>query len=340
MAKNQKQGTHTDMKNIISQLAGFGHYVPSNRIDNHQLENHFHLESGWIEQRTGIKARRWVGEGELLVDLAEKAGMAAIKNAAISRQEIALTILATSTPDHLLPPTAPLLAHRLGLSHACAYDLAGACSGFLNALVMADGFVRTHKKAALIVAANILSRRINLSECNSAILFGDAAGAVIITPSTDQTKGMLGMNFLSDGSAYDLISISAGGSEKPFNPEIPLCDYKMKLRNGPTVFTQAVKMMTQCARQAMLNAHLSSADIQHFVPHQANSRLAESTAKKLGIPSEKIISIVHEYGNSSAAGIPLALSITHQANPFCAGEKILLATAGAGMTAGAIIWGV
>jgi 3-oxoacyl-[acyl-carrier-protein] synthase III len=325
---------------LVSQFAGFGHYVPANRIDNRQLENHFHLESGWIEQRTGIKTRAWAEEDELLVDLAEKAGSAAIQNASISQQDIALTILATSTPDHLLPPTAPLLAHRLGLSNACAFDLSGACSGFLNALVMADGFVRTQQKAALIVAANILSRRINLSECHSAILFGDAAGAVIIKPTTDQTKGILGMSFLSDGSKYDLISISAGGSEKPFTPEIPSCDYKMKLYNGPVVFTQAVKMMTQCAHQAMTNAHLSSADIQHFVPHQANSRIAESTAKKLGINSEKIISIVHEYGNSSAAGIPLALSMTHQTKPFLAGERILLATAGAGMTASAVVFGV
>ena len=325
---------------LFSQLGGFGHYVPSNRIDNRQFEDHFHLKSGWIEQRTGIKARRWAREGELLVDLAEKAGIAVIKNAAISRHEIALTILATSTPDQLLPPTAPLLAHRLGLSHSCAYDLSGACSGFLNALVMADGFVRTQKKAALIVAANILSRRINLSEYNSAILFGDAAGAMIIKPSSDPTKGILGMSFLSDGSTYDLISILAGGNKRPFTPETPLCDYKMKLRDGPAVFSQAIKMMTQCATLAMMNAHLSSADIQHFVPHQANSRMAENTAKKLGIPSEKIISIVHEYGNSSSAGIPLALSITHQAKPFCAGDKILLTTAGAGMTASAIIFGV
>lgn len=325
---------------VVSQLDSFGHYVPSNRVDNHPLENRFHLASGWIEQRTGIKARRWAEEGELLVDLAEKAGLAAIEHATVSRQDIALTILATSTPDHLLPPTAPLLAHRLGLSHACAYDLSGACSGFLNALMMADGFVRTHKKAALIVAANILSRRMNASEYHSAILFGDAAGAMIIKPSTDPTQGILGMSFLLDGSTYDLISISAGGSQRPFAAEIPLCDYKMKLRDGPTIFAQAVKMMTECSHLAMMNAHLSFADIQHFVPHQANVRMAKSTANKLGIPAEKIISIVHEYGNSSAAGIPLALSMAHQAKPFFAGEKILLTTAGAGMAAGAIIWGI
>lgn len=325
---------------LASELAGLGYYVPANRIDNHQLEKGFGLKAGWIERRTGIKARRWVDENELLVDLAEKACLAAIENANFSRDEIALTILATSTPDHLLPPTAPLLAHRLGLSHACAYDLSGACSGFLQALVMADSFVRTQKKAALIVAANILSRRINLSEYNSAILFGDAAGAVIIKPSMDPTKGMLGMSFALDGSKYDLVSISAGGNKKPFTPDIPLCDYKMKLRGGPAVFAHAVKMMAQCAHQAMINAQLSSTDIQHFVPHQVNVRMAESTAKKLGIPSQKIISIVEEYGNASSAGIPLALSMAHQAKSFLPGEKILLTAVGAGMTSGAIVLGV
>lgn len=325
---------------FVSQLAGFGHCVPSNRIDNHQLESLFHLESGWIERRTGIKARHWASEDELLVELAERASIAAIENAAVSTHDIALMILATSTPDHLLPPTAPLLAHRLGLSHACAYDLSGACSGFLQALVMADGFVRTQAKTALIVAANILSRRINLSEYNSAILFGDAAGAVVIKPSTDQTKGILGINFLSDGNAYDLISISAGGNKSPFAEKTPLHDYKMKLQDGPAVFTQAVKMMAQCAHQAMTNANLSSTDIQHFIPHQANFRITESVAKKLEISSEKIISIIHEYGNSSSASIPLALSITQQTKPFNIGEKILLTSAGAGMTAGAIVVGI
>lgn len=324
----------------VSELCGLGHSVPLNRIDNIQLENRFNLESGWIEKRTGIKSRRWVGEGDLLIDLAEKAALSAINNATVLRQEIGLIILATSTPDQLLPPTAPLLAHRLGLTHSCAYDLSAACSGFLDALIMADGFVRAQNKAALIVAANILSRRINLLEPNSAVLFGDAAGAMIIKPSTDVTKGILGISFLTDGSAYDLISIAAGGSKQPFSSEIPLSDYKIKLSDGPAVFTQAIKMMAQCASQAMMNAHLSADDIQYFLPHQANLRMTENTAKKLGIASEKIISIVHEYANSSSAGIPLALSITHQAKPFLADEKILLTTVGAGMTAGAVVLNV
>lgn len=323
-----------------SELSSLGHYVPANRIENHQLEKHFQLEPGWIEQRTGIKARHWVQQNEWLVDIAEKAGMAAIKKADVSLQEIALLILATSTPDHLLPPTSPLLAHRLQLSHCLTYDLTGACSGFLHALVMADGFVRTQKKAALIVAANILSRRINLSDYKSAVLFGDAAGAMIIKPSTSQAKGILGISFLSDGSGCDLISITAGGSKKPFSPDIPLCDYKIKLGDGRALFAKALKMMTQCAASAMQHAQLSVSDIRYLVPHQANARMAENITKKLGFSRDKTVSIVEEYGNSSSAGIPLALSMRHETKRFRAGERILLTTAGAGLTASAIIWGI
>ena len=324
----------------MSQLDSLGHYVPCNRIDNQELENKFQLESGWITQRTGIKARRWANDGELLVDLAEKAGVFAMNNATVTKSEIGLMILATSTPDRLLPPTAPLLAHRLGLRNSVAYDLSGACSGFLHALVMADNFVRTQKKAALIIAANILSRRMNLADYSSAILFGDAAGAMLIKPAMDSTQGILGIHFVSDGSMYNLISISAGGSERPFASEIPLCDYKVKLHDGPSIFVEAIKMMAECGTQAMQNANLSAKDIQHFVPHQANLRMSENTAKKLGINTEKLISIVHDYGNSSAAGIPLALSIKNQTKHFKKGEKILLTAVGAGMTAGAIVFGV
>ncbi len=142
-----------------SRLVGFGHAVPARRVDNAEIEAKLGLEPGWIEGRTGIRARRWVEEGDTLSGLAAKAGEAALDEAGISRDGIALTLLATSTPDHLLPPSAPLLAHRLGLANSGAIDLAGACSGFLYALTLADGFVRTREKPVLVVAANILSRR-------------------------------------------------------------------------------------------------------------------------------------------------------------------------------------
>lgn len=323
-----------------SQLIGFGHYAPARRIDNAQMEQWLNLKSGWIEPRTGIQSRRWADENESLIDLAEKAAFSALKNAGVAPHEIAITILATSTPDHLLPPTAPLLAHRLGLTHSGAFDLAGACTGFLYALMMADGFVRTQAKPVLVVAANILSRRINLAEPSSAVLFADAAGAIVLAPTQDKSKGILAANFTADGNGYDLISIAAGGTKQPFAPDIPLHEYKMNLRDGQEVFIQAINMMTQCSLQAMADAELTFDDLHRFVPHQSNLRISEITAKKLGIPFTKMVSTINEYGNSSAAGIPLALSISHQSNPFTSGEKILLTAAGAGMSGGAIVLGL
>jgi 3-oxoacyl-[acyl-carrier-protein] synthase-3 len=323
-----------------SQLIGFGHCVPSNRVDNAQMEQWLNLEAGWIERRTGIRSRCWVEEGESLIDLAEKAGANALERAGIARHEIALTILATSTPDHLLPPTAPLLTHRLGLMNSGAFDLSSACSGFLYALSVAEGFVRTQAKPVLVVAANILSRRINLKENNSAILFGDAAGAVVMMPSTDTSKGLFGVTLVSDGSKHDLISIAAGGSQQPFCPTIATEEYKMHLRDGQAIFTQAIEIMVRCANQALVTAGLSTTDIHRFVPHQANARIIENVAKKLGISAAKTVSIISEYGNSSAASIPLALSIANQSNSFTSGEKILLTAAGAGLTGGAMVLGM
>src|SRR3984957_4641575 len=167
-----------------SRIAGLGHYVPERRVENAEIEARLGLESGWIERRTGIRARRWAAPHEALTDLAMKAGDMALDDAGIARDDVALTLLATSTPDHLLPPSAPLLTHQLGLSNSGAIDLTGACSGFLYALALADGFVRTQGKPVLIVAANILSRRINPEERDSAVLFADAAGAMVLAPST------------------------------------------------------------------------------------------------------------------------------------------------------------
>lgn len=326
--------------NYNSQIVGLGHYVPSQHIPNSQLEEMLQLERGFIERRTGIKARYWVRENETLVDLAERASSIALQNANIANDEIALTILATSTPDRLLPPTAPLLAHRLGLTHSGAFDLAGACCGFLYALTIADAFVRAQRKSVLLVAANILSRRINFGERESAILFSDAAGAVVLKPTPDQSKGILSVNFVADGGGYDLISISAGGSERPFSPMIAASEYQMSLSDGRLVFSKAVKMMVECAEKAVNEAAIKINDIDRFLPHQANLRMIEKTAKNLGMPLAKTITTITEYGNASAASMPLSLAVENQHKPFVAGEKILLTAAGAGMTGGALLFAV
>jgi 3-oxoacyl-[acyl-carrier-protein] synthase III len=323
-----------------SRVAGLGHYVPERRVENAEIEASLGLEAGWIERRTGIRARRWAAEGEALTDLAAKAGALALDDAHIARDQVALTLLATSTPDHLLPPSAPLLAHRLHLSNSGAVDLAGACSGFLYALALADGFVRTQGKPALIVAANILSRRINPEERATAILFADAAGAMVLVPSTSSTTGVLGLDLASDGSRYDLISIPAGGSRKPFIAGMDPKELLMTMRNGKSLFSQAVRMMTACSLRALEQAGLTPADIDRFVPHQANLRLCEAVCENLGLAPGKTVRTMEEFANSSAATIPLSLSLAHGDRPFTAGERLLLTAAGAGLAGGSIVLGI
>lgn len=323
-----------------SRLAGFGHAVPTRRVENAEIETKLGLESGWIERRTGIRARRWVEEGDTLSSLAARAGEGALADAGMSRDEIALTLLATSTPDHLLPPSAPLLAHRLGLANSGAIDLAGACSGFLYALTLADGFVRTQGKPVLVVAANILSRRINPAERASAVLFADAAGAVVLAPSDDPATGVIGVDLASDGSRYDLISIAAGGSSRPFSPGMAAEDFLMTMRDGREVFARAVEMMTVCATRALADACLGPESVSRFVPHQANVRIFDAVCSHLGIDPSKTVRTIEEHGNSSAATIPLSLSLTHRVKPFVPGERLLLTAAGAGLTGGAVVFGV
>lgn len=321
-------------------LAGVGHAVPERRVENAEIEARLGLEAGWIERRTGIQARHWVGEGETLSGLAARAGEAALADAGIARSEIALTLLATSTPDHLLPPSAPLLAHRLGLTNSGAIDLAGACSGFLYALTLADGFVRTQGKPVLIVAANILSRRINPAERASAVIFADAAGAIVLAPSHDENKGILGVDLAADGSRYDLISIPAGGSSRPFAPDMAAQNFMMTMRDGREMFSQAVEMMSMSGAKALAAAGEEATTIDRFLPHQANARIFDAVSAKLGVDPGKTVRTIESYGNSSAATIALSLSVSHSQSPLVSGEKLLMTAAGAGLSGGALVFGV
>uniref|UniRef100_UPI004072B010 3-oxopimeloyl-[acyl-carrier-protein] synthase n=1 Tax=Agrobacterium fabrum (strain C58 / ATCC 33970) TaxID=176299 RepID=UPI004072B010 len=323
-----------------SRMAGFGHAVPARCVDNAEIEASLGLEAGWIERRTGIRSRYWAEAGDTLSGLAERAGRMALEDAKINADDIALTLLATSTPDHLLPPSAPLLAHRLGLTRSGAIDLAGASSGFLYALTLADGFVRTYGRAVLVVAANILSRRINPAERASAVLFADAAGAVVLTPCPEVKRGVLSADLVADGSGYDLIQIAAGGSSQPFSAGMIAEDALMTMRDGREVFSRAVALMTNTSQRVLHEAELTAADISRFVPHQANARMSDAVCGNLGIEREKTVRTIGSFGNSSAATIPLSLSITNAERPLAGGETLLLTAAGAGMTGGAVVYRV
>lgn len=319
-----------------STLLGFGHYVPERRVSNAELEARFGLDAGWIERRTGIAERRWVGDDEALSDIAVKAGEEALQEAGVEPEAVALLLLATSTPDHLLPPSAPLVAHRLGLGGAGAVDMAGACSGFLYALSFADSYARVHGAPVLVIAANVLSRRINFAEQDTAVLFSDAAGAVVVGPTGRRGAGVLGVTLESDGAHYDLIKIPAGGSRRPFAENVAVPDTKMTMSNGRAVFGRAVDMMVSTSLAALETAGYTIDDVTHWVPHQANSRIIAATQERLEIDSGRLVSSVRDYGNSSAATIPLTMSLNRQR--FSTGDALLLSAVGAGLTGGALVY--
>jgi 3-oxoacyl-[acyl-carrier-protein] synthase-3 len=320
-----------------SALLALGHYAPERRVTNAEIEARLGVEPGWTERRTGIAERRFAAPDEALSDLAIKAGEMALAAAGIERGAIGLLVLATSTPDHLLPPSAPLVAHRLGAQGAGAIDMAGACGGFLYALTFADAFVRQTRTPALVIAANILSRRLNLDDPVSAVLFGDGAGAVLLAPSDRATAGVRGVHLASDGAAYDLIQIPAGGSRTPFVDGLGPDAALMHIRDGRAIFTRAVKMMTDASHKALARAGLSIDDIDYFVPHQANARIIGAAQRQLGVPDRKMLSSVALYANSSAATIPLTLSLAAQQHAFQPGDLVLMSAAGAGLTGGAVV---
>ncbi|MBC7832768.1 MAG: beta-ketoacyl-ACP synthase III [Hyphomicrobium sp.] len=321
-----------------STILGYGHYAPQRRVANAEIEQRLGLEPGWIFRRTGIEERRYAADDEALTDIAVPAADMALQQSALKRSDVAVTLLATSTPDHLLPPSAPLLAHRLGLTNSGGIDLAGACAGFLYALTFADSFVRAHGVPVLVVAANILSRRINPAERGSCILFADAAGAVVVAPTDRPGDGVLGAKLAADGSGYGLISIEAGGSRRPFAADVAIEETQMAIADGKAVFTRAVDMMAATAREALAKARLTVADIDCLVPHQANGRIIAAVAQQLGVPSEKVISTIANFGNSSAATIPLSLSIAAAERRLQPGQHVLMCAAGAGLTGGSVVY--
>jgi 3-oxoacyl-[acyl-carrier-protein] synthase III len=319
-------------------LVGLGHHVPAQRIPNDIIEARLGLSAGWIERRTGILSRPYLEDDFALSDLAIAAGDHALNMTGVPRSDIGLLLLATSTPDHLLPPSAPLVAYKLGLKNAGAIDLAGACAGFIYALTLGDAYVRQHKRGVIIIAGNVLSRRINPHEQASAVLFADAAAACVLMPSTNPKDGLQGADLASDGSCYDYIKIDAGGSRQPFSTQTDISTTHMTMNYGQDLFVRAVDMMSGSAEKALKQAQLSSADIKRFIPHQANGRIIKAVSHRLGIDDERVYSSIAQYGNSSAATIPLTLSLCHQDQSLSKGERLLFTAAGAGLTGGAAVW--
>ena len=317
--------------------AGWGHYVPERCVGNAEIEADLGLPPGWIEARCGIRSRHYAAPDQALSDLARPAGAAALAAAGASADEVGLLLLATSTPDHTLPPTAPLVAHQLGLK-AGAVDLAGACSGFLYALALGSGYCRMTGQSVLVIAANLLSRRINPDEVASRVLFADAAGAVLLRPCADPTRGLIVSDLGSDGAGYGLITVPAGGSRAPWRHDTPAADLRMRMPDGPAVFTAAVETMVRSGRAVLAAAGLSADEVAHWTPHQANARIINAVRDRLGLGGARLLGSLDRHGNSSAATIPLSLSLAVAEGADLTAGPLLLSAVGAGMIHGSLLW--
>lgn len=317
-------------------IAGVASYIPETAVGNHEIEARLGLEPGWIQKRTGICRRPKASPEEATSDLAVRAAERALHQAGIDGRDIGLLLLATSTPDHLLPPTAPLVAHQLGLARAGAVDLAGACAGFIYAVVLASGFGRSTGKPVLVIGANVLSRRTNQQDPATVGLFSDAAGAMVLSPA--EPSGVLGFHLGADGSFYDVIGIQAGGSREALTPAaLQEKRHLMEMRRGSVLFKQAVNSMAAAGKLSLQMAGLDASSVDWWVPHQSNERITQDTASLLGIPHDRTISVIDQYGNSSAATIPIALTHGVETGRLQPGNIVLMTAVGAGLLSAGLV---
>ena len=322
-------------------FTGAGHAVPARTVPSGEIERRLDLEEGWIARRTGIESRRYVQNGAATSDLALAAAERALDRAGRSAEEAGLLLLATSTPDHLLPPTAPLLAERLGAEGIGAVDVTGACAGFLYALSLGHAFAHLHGAPVVVIGANVLSFRINPDDAATAALFSDAAGAVVLEPSSEQDgasgggpgpRSLEALYLGSRGSKYEQIRIPAGGSRRPMTEErVRDGEHLMEMERGREVFREAVEGMVRTGRAVLEEAGRTPEEIDWWIPHQANRRITDQAGEELGIPEAKTVSVIEAYGNSSAATIPLGLSLALQEGRIARGDRLLLTAIGAGM---------
>jgi 3-oxoacyl-[acyl-carrier-protein] synthase III len=315
---------------INSRIIGTGSYLPRNIVTNDDLARRMDTSDEWIRTRTGIRQRHIAEAGETSSSLALEASAAAIASAGIAAQDIDLIILATSTPDYIFPSSACLLQAKLGIKGCPAFDVQAVCSGFVYALATADLFIRAGQhRCALVVGAEVFSRILDWNDRGTCVLFGDGAGAVILR--ADAKPGIMASALHADGGHAGILSVPGS-----------VCDGKVTgdpfLRmDGPAVFKFAVRVLDEVARETLAKCGQQVEDIDWLIPHQANLRILESTAKRLGLPPEKLIVTVDTHGNTSAASVPLALDAAIRDGRIRPGHKVMLQAVGGGFTWGAAL---
>jgi 3-oxoacyl-[acyl-carrier-protein] synthase-3 len=315
---------------IYSRVVGSGSYLPPRVMDNEEFARRLETSDAWIRERTGIARRHIADEKQASSDLALEAGRRALEAAGVAASDLDLIVVATSTPDYIFPSTACLLQAKLGVKGCAAFDVQAVCTGFIYALATADGFIKNQTaRKALVVGAEVFSRILDWNDRGTCVLFGDGAGAVVL--AADAKPGIHASRLHADGSQAGMLSVPGNVARGKVigSPFLQM--------NGQGVFKFAVRVLDESARETVAAAGMRLADIDWLIPHQANVRILEATARKLEIPREKLVVTVDHHGNTSAASVPLALDEFIRKGTIRPGDRLLLQGVGGGFTWGSSV---
>ncbi|AZL54570.1 beta-ketoacyl-ACP synthase III [Aliarcobacter skirrowii] len=325
---------------IYAAFRSIGAYIPPKIMTNADFEKIIDTTDEWITRRTGIKERRLAEKEEAPSDLGARAAELAIQRANISKDEIDLIICATVTPDYLcMPSTACLIASKIGITNVMAFDVSAACTGFVYILNIAKAFIESGlKKNVLIIGAEKYSSILNYEDRTTCFIFGDGAGAAIISATDDKSEAIIDVSCSSDGTYEDLIKTTGGGSKHPCSQEV--LDAKMACisMKGNETFKLAVKTLTSDVQEMMKRHNLSNEDINHFIPHQANYRIIKAVGEALNLTDEQTVVTVDKYANTSAASIPMAMNYAFEQGRIKAGDTVLFDAFGGGLTWGSALF--
>jgi 3-oxoacyl-[acyl-carrier-protein] synthase III len=310
-------------------------YLPERRLTNADLEHMVETSDEWIRSRTGISERRVAAEGDATSDLAARAGTLLLERAGLAASDVDMLIVATSSPDMTFPSTACLAQAKMGLT-CPAFDINAACTGFIYALDLATSLIECGRaKTVVVIGAEVLTRLVDFTDRTTCILFGDGAGAVVVSASDE--PGVLGVHLGADGTGADLLGVPAGGTALPLTPENITSGLQYMQMNGKEVFKFAVRAIPKATEQALAESGLGVDDVDWLVPHQANERITNTVGQRLGIAHDRVINAIAETGNTSTASIPLALDGLYTSGALHAGDVLALVGFGAGLTYGAAI---
>jgi 3-oxoacyl-[acyl-carrier-protein] synthase-3 len=320
-------------------IKGMGMYVPEKVLTNHDLEKMVETNDEWITTRTGIKERRIAAPEESTSVLATKAAQVALQKAGVKPEEVDMVIVATITPDYVFPATAALVQNQLGLPHAATVDIEAACSGFIYALSMANAYVVSGMyKNVLVIGAETLSRITDWTDRTTCILFGDGAGAAVVSRTEENdVSGFIGFQLGGDGSYADLLWLPAGGSKIPASHDSVDQRLHFMKMNGNATFKVAVRTMTEALESIMQTHHVSAEEVKLIVPHQANLRIISAIAERLGVGEDRVMVNLQKYGNTSSATIPMALYEAIEEGRVKKGDLLALVAFGGGFTWGAAL---